>query len=51
MHGNLTPAPDYNQDKHYCTDYETCDTCWQCLQCCPGLENCALVIEAEDAAL
>jgi hypothetical protein len=31
-------------------DSEICDTCWLCPACCPGLDNCALVIEAEDDA-
>jgi hypothetical protein len=39
---------DYSQDKHYCTDGEICDTCWMCPACCPGLENCAIALEAED---
>jgi hypothetical protein len=28
---------------------EICDTCWQCPACCPGLENCAIAIDEDDA--
>jgi hypothetical protein len=27
---------------------EICDSCWLCPECCPGLENCAIALEAED---